>query len=219
MQQLAAQQKATDDANRKKSMDWHDRLAFMSNMKAYQDETDPRAREILKQTLAHDLETHPEWGKSEQLEAMENAYLEKQENDLNKQLTAEEDAKWQQEQNAKSYAKRIELETNVLPNAKSKTDKSNYMKVVEQLYANGKINDADRKALEDEIRGNQTVGERSKKAAEDTSISIKSEEQKQKAAENKAQIALAKKAKEKKDKGYTLLKDEQDAYNAVYGGK
>ena len=192
MQRLAAQQKAADDANRKKSMDWHDRLAFMSNMKAYQDETDPRAREILKQTLAHDLENHPEWGKSEQLEAMENAYLEKQENDLNKQMTAEEDAKWQQEQDAKSYAKRIELETNVLPNAKNKTDKSNYMKVVEQLYANGKINDADRKALENEIRGTQTVGERSKKAAEDTSIAIRSEKQKKESDKKEKQDNITK---------------------------
>lgn len=35
----------------------------------------------------------------------------------------------------------------------------------------------------------------------------------------KAQKELADKAKAKLDKGYKLTKDEQDAYNAVYGGK
>ena len=191
MAKRSEEQRKLDEANRKKSQDWHDKLSFMNNLKAYQDATDPRSREILKQTIKHDLEVHPEWGSPEQIDAMEQANIEKQEMDLNKKLTAEEDAKWQKEQDAKSYAKRIELETNMLPNAKNATDKSNYMKVVEQLYANGKINDADRKALEDEIRGTQTYGERSKKASEDTSINIESDEQKNKAAERKANKALA----------------------------
>ena len=191
MAKRSEEQRKLDEANRKKSQDWHDKLSFMNNLKAYQDATDPRSREILKQTIKHDLEVHPEWGSPEQIDAMEQANIEKQEMDLNKKLTAEEDAKWQKEQDAKSYAKRIELETNMLPNAKNAIDKSNYMKVVEQLYANGKINDADRKALEDEIRGTQTYGERSKKASEDTSINIESDEQKNKAAERKANKALA----------------------------
>lgn len=191
MSKHSEEQRKIDEANRKKSQDWHDKLSFMNNLKAYQDATDPRSREILKQTIKHDLEVHPEWGSPEQIDAMEQANLEKQEMELNKKLTAEEDAKWQQEQDAKSYAKRIELETNMLPNAKNAIDKSNYMKVVEQLYANGKINDADRKALEDEIRGNQTYGERSKKSSEDTSISLETEEQKKKAEERKAKKALA----------------------------
>lgn len=191
MAKRSEEQRKLDEANRKKSQDWHDKLSFMNNLKAYQDATDPRSREILKQTIKHDLEVHPEWGSPEQIDAMEQANQEKQEMELNKKITAEEDAKWQQEQDSKSYAKRIELETNMLPNAKNAIDKSNYMKVVEQLYANGKINDADRKALEDEIRGTQTYGERSKKASEDTSINIESDEQKNKAAERKANKALA----------------------------
>lgn len=219
MAKRSEEQRKLDEENRKKSQDWHDKLSFMTNLKAYQDATDPRSREILKQTIKHDLEVHPEWGSPEQIDAMEQANLEKQEMDLNKKLTAEEDAQWQKEQDAKSYAKRIELETNMLPNAKNATDKSNYMKVVEQLYANGKINDADRKALEDEIRGNQTYGERSKKASEDTAINIESEDQKEKAKATKEQKELAAKAKKKKELGYKLRKDEQDAYDAVYGGK
>jgi hypothetical protein len=191
MAKRSEEQRKLDEENRKKSQDWHDKLSFMQNLKSYQDATDPRSREILKQTIKHDLEVHPEWGSPEQIDAMEQANLEKQEMELNKKLTAEEDAKWQQEQDAKSYAKRIELETNMLPNAKNAIDKSNYMKVVEQLYANGKINDADRKALEDEIRVTQTYGERSKKASEDTSINIESENQKEKAAENKEKKTLA----------------------------
>lgn len=216
MQKLAAEQRKIDDANRQKSMEWHDKLAFMNNLKAYQDETDPRAREILKQTLQHDLELHPDWGNSEQINAMEKARLDKEEMDLNKKITAEEDAQWQKEQDAKSYAKRIELETNMLPNAKNAIDKSNYMKVVEQLYANGKINDEDRKALENEIRGNQTYGERSKKSSEDTSISIANEEQKKNAEERKTNKALADAGRKAIANGKRPTRAQQNAIDKGY---
>lgn len=90
MQKLAAEQRKIDDANRNKSMEWHDKLAFMNNLKAYQDETDPRAREILKQTLQHDLELHPDWGNSEQINAMEKARLDKIEQDKQNKINEDE---------------------------------------------------------------------------------------------------------------------------------
>lgn len=90
MQKMAAEQRKIDDYNRKKSMEWHDKLAFMNNLKAYQDETDPRAREILKQTLQHDLDTHPDWGNSEQINAMEQARLDKIEQEKQNKIDEDE---------------------------------------------------------------------------------------------------------------------------------
>lgn len=119
MAKRSEEQRNLDEANRKKSQDWHDKLAFMNNLKAYQDETDPRAREILKQTIKHDLEVHPEWGSPEQINAMEQARLDKIEQDKQNKIAEDE----------RLY--RVSQFTNTLPKTFAKeSDKEQYYEAI-----------------------------------------------------------------------------------------
>ena len=88
-------------------------------------------------------------------EARRKTALEKQARELAKQ-----------KQNEYSFDKRMQIETNVLPNAITIEDKTNYKKMVESLYAAGKLNNEDRKILHEKIDSISTLEEQKKKAVE-----------------------------------------------------
>ena len=94
-----------------------------------------------------------------------------------------------QKQNENSFNTRMRIETNVLPNATTIEDKSNYKKMVETLYATHKLTDEDRKILHEKIDAISTLEEQIKKAVEGAKAS-KTGEKTGKAideAENRAQ--------------------------------
>lgn len=120
-----------------------------------------------------------------------------------------------EEKAANSYNNRIFVETEVIPNLKNVQDKAEAKSQIERLYKNGQLTMDDRKALHAKIDGTETVGEGRQKVHKQ-----KAEEATGKAIDtNTAQLELAKKAKEKKEKNYNLTAAEQEAYDAVYGGK
>lgn len=65
-----------------------------------------------------------------------------------------------------SFNTRMNVENNVLPNAKNIDDKTNYKKMVKQLYDNGKLTEDDAKLLLNKIDSIETIGEKTKKATE-----------------------------------------------------
>ena len=65
-----------------------------------------------------------------------------------------------------SFDNRMNIENNVLPNAKTLEDKTNYKKVIKSMYDNGKLTKEDFDALYNKIESTVTQGEQIKKANE-----------------------------------------------------
>lgn len=74
-----------------------------------------------------------------------------------------------------SFNTRMNVENNVLPNAKNIGDKTNYKKMVKQLYDNGKLTEDDTKLLLNKIDFIETIGEKTKKSVEGTIASKEGE--------------------------------------------
>ena len=74
-----------------------------------------------------------------------------------------------------SFNTRMNVENNVLPNAKNIDDKTNYKKLVKQLYDNGKLTEDDAKLLLNKIDSTETIGEKTKKSVEGTIASKEGE--------------------------------------------
>lgn len=110
--------------------------------------------------------------------AIEEAAAKKEAEELEKQA-AEADAKTLELANkAKeqySFNTRMNVENNVLPNAKNIDDKTNYKKLVKQLYDNGKLTEDDAKLLLNKIDSTETIGEKTKKSVEGTIASKEGE--------------------------------------------
>lgn len=124
-----------------------------------------------------------------------------------------------EQQKKDSLNKRLSIESNVLPNAASFEDKTNYKKMVKTLHENGKLTDEDANLLFKEIDATETIGEKKRKAVEGAQASKAGEATGTAIDESKELYNLAKIAKEKMEKGYNLSSKEQEAYDKVYGGK
>lgn len=134
--------------------------------------------------------------------------------------TAEETAaKKAQEKlfNDSSYTQRMWVETNIIPYLKNIQDKTAAHEQVERMSPT--LSDDDRRILHDKIDTFQTVSEAKQKAVQGAQASAAGEEVTQKIKTSKETMKKAEEAKKALEQGYKLTADEQDAYNAVYGGK
>lgn len=124
-------------------------------------------------------------------ETQRNAILEARQADAADKHTAElaEEA-----QKKYSFDHRMNIENNVLPNAKSLEDKTNYKKMIKSLYDNGKLTKEDFDALYNKIESTTTQKEQIKKANEGAVASASGEQTKQN-IQNKQQEQIRTNAK------------------------
>ena len=117
-------------------------------------------------------------------EAQRNAVLEARQADAADKRTAElaEEA-----QKKYSFDHRMNIENNVLPNAKSLEDKTNYKKMIKSMYDNGKLTKEDFDALYNKIESTTTQKEQIKKANEGAVASASGEQVKKNIQQNQAE--------------------------------
>lgn len=199
MKAREAEKQARDIENARKQE--YNRIIEQSQLEPYYKEAVKRMNDAIEagnfedaeifrsQAKAISTKAGTDWGTNldQVSEARKKTALEKQAEKID-EITRE---LAKRKQNEYSFDKRMQIETNVLPNAISIEDKTNYKKMVESLYAAGKLNDEDRKILHEKIDSISTLEEQQKKAVEGVKAS-KTGEKVGKQIEESENIAKAK---------------------------
>lgn len=122
-----------------------------------------------------------------------------------------------QEVNENERLHRVALFKNSLPTTFAKeTDKQS---VYDEIEANEDMTIPEKTKLMDEIRGIESGLTQTKKSKQSARASAAGEEVKEQIKISKETKKKADEAKKALESGYKLTADEQDAYDAVYGGK